>query len=745
MADKVVSTVLKYTVDDASVRKAVAANQQVAASSKAAADITSRSFLDSFSQGKVSTEVLSTALGRQVETTKDLADAYEALNSKINLASSSAKTAASTGFSQNLTDVLPTSGEIRSSGLGRAGNIARFASQAFPGSGASQLSGGLELAGAAQDILGISVSLGAVAAIAAPVAVAIGAYSVLLDAQRTAEEKLAAATQATIDKIQLEADVREKVAGVISTGSTATAQAKITEAETQRDALLTGQYKDTVDAMQKYVDEVLTPQAASEARGDLRAAGINPGDDIYTSELKRRTAENVATLTAGDATLTKYSDTLKGFNKQLDVFGTTITDLTTIGLPGAKVLEAINRPLEDRQKLDQLEAKSSSDLLKQRTADITELVGVNQRVTDTEAAIKKARADGNNTLADTLTNQNVKNRADVAEIERELNLIAISQQLVMARERETEAAKKFRDMLNGLTKGASGVVGDVFKVSDTLNKAQDAFNTAAQSHADKRLSIIADEADKEAGILSDASADAAKLAEKYGVDQKRAQEDLQRELKQLRAQSANDQLTDIQDRNSVALDRDRRQEKLTENKDKENAAVTARRKQQDYDRELRQLATATQKRLDEQRAGEVKALALEDQRWRIQQQGLQQQVDVTQTAFTALSGSANKFGLAVDAAVNSVNSSLGRLNTGSIFGNAVGNVFGNIPSHALGLASVPYDGYVARLHKGERILTAQQNSSRNFVFAPTFNGHDWPAVEKQMVRAFRSYTRGLRN
>lgn len=52
----------------------------------------------------------------------------------------------------------------------------------------------------------------------------------------------------------------------------------------------------------------------------------------------------------------------------------------------------------------------------------------------------------------------------------------------------------------------------------------------------------------------------------------------------------------------------------------------------------------------------------------------------------------------------------------SLFGNRTVNVSANVStngSHAGGLAYVPFDGYIAELHKGERVLTASEASAYN--------------------------------
>jgi hypothetical protein len=52
----------------------------------------------------------------------------------------------------------------------------------------------------------------------------------------------------------------------------------------------------------------------------------------------------------------------------------------------------------------------------------------------------------------------------------------------------------------------------------------------------------------------------------------------------------------------------------------------------------------------------------------------------------------------------------------SLFGNRTVNVSANVStngSHAGGLAYVPFDGYIAELHKGERVLTASEAREYN--------------------------------
>src|ERR1700694_4643636 len=75
-----------------------------------------------------------------------------------------------------------------------------------------------------------------------------------------------------------------------------------------------------------------------------------------------------------------------------------------------------------------------------------------------------------------------------------------------------------------------------------------------------------------------------------------------------------------------------------------------------------------------------------------------------------------------------------------------------IPSHATGLKSVPYNGYIARLHKGESVVPANQVAQQSSKPTLTINGGinigagnsvTMPQVETALINAFSQFTAHL--
>lgn len=210
-ANKTVVVTLKYLIDQASIQAAIAGTNKVTGALTVNQITVEDVFTRAAAKGKSANEVLASALGRTISSAKDATDAYTNLENAVSAANIAAKITAESLEKLNAAQKgaiapsvptnpvgtlgLPTGGQIRGSGLGRLGQLARFGSLAGVVPGGNEAFGFLELGGAAQ-ALGVALPLLAVGfAVAAAAALTLKTN---LDKLTTTAKAVEAANEAFI-------------------------------------------------------------------------------------------------------------------------------------------------------------------------------------------------------------------------------------------------------------------------------------------------------------------------------------------------------------------------------------------------------------------------------------------------------------------------------------------------------------------------------------------------------------------
>lgn len=252
---------------------------------------------------------------------------------------------------------------------------------------------------------------------------------------------------------------------------------------------------------------------------------------------------------------------------------TALQQVSETFLPIAEHADQVTQSL----KLQTSSARELNTLLDKTTEDYNHLSAVISGLQQTGAATPETLAALNDQLA--------RDAALVQELT--TNYIPLAQ----AREDEAEALK------------------NVAKAAEQVAKYQKEAAQIAADAAAKIAGINADTADKEVGIKRDTQNRLSDLANRFGIDQRRAQEDLDREIRQLRERALLDETQAVGRRDAVARYQAKAQADLQEKQDRENAKVTADRRKEDYQTELKELAQAQEDKLNELHAAQQKEIA----------------------------------------------------------------------------------------------------------------------------------------
>lgn len=301
-------------------------------------------------------------------------------------------------------------------------------------------------------------------------------------------------------------------------------------------------------------------------------------------------------------------------------------------------------------------------------------------------------------------------------------------------ERIEDANKAFIDAGNKIAPAQANLTSASNALAAAQTNAATAIAAAEQRVTDAERKGV----DERNRIIESANDRVRQLADDYGIDRVRAEEDLRRELNKIGVTI----IDETAERDALGAFQAKRQ--LAEAK--ETGTIEASRRREDYQRRLRELALQTsrelsmlQTRINNEVAAARAAVDIERQKHNaeitMRQQALNAAIQQYSLFYQQLQNAARNLGTAAGSGTSqAIIPNTVQLSGGTPYERFVAYQRSqNVPGFAGGLERVPYDNFIARLHKDERVQTKWEADQTRLMRQPgTWNSSKPTAIRLKL-------------